>query len=240
MEEKLDVKIGDLATENHEVLRLFLRYNIDFYCRGKLSLKEVLEHSDFNIDDFLKEFNELNKLPKRKYEVKIESWPLDLLADYIQKTHHAFTDKILVEIKSAVDNYIDQSFDENGEISEFKIQIELLAKELGGHMKKEELILFPYIRKMVATRGKMEAPRFGTVQKPIDLMIHEHDTAFVLLKNIRKILNNYIVDDSKSPQLVNIVEMMNDLDHDLALHLHLENNILFSNVVELEKNKVVL
>lgn len=61
-----------------------------------------------------------------------------------------------------------------------KVEIELLAKELGGHMKKEELMLFPYVRKM---------------------MIHEHDTAFQLLTKIRIILDHYEKKESESDKM---------------------------------------
>ena len=54
-------------------------------------------------------------------------------------------------------------------------------------MQKEELVLFPYIRKMVRSKNERfnaPNPSFGTVKNPINMMTHEHDIAGGLLKEI--------------------------------------------------------
>lgn len=240
MKQILNQKIGDLAIESFSFIQLFQKYKVDFYCEGSLMLKEALNNAEIDVDMFLKESTELQFQKNHLYNVKIDQWPLDLLADYIQKTHHRFTDQILVDIKNGVNEYLSDKQKVDDTILTFKEQIELLAKELGGHMKKEELILFPYIRKMIATRGAMVKPRFESVGNPIDMMIHEHNKAFLLLKNIRLIFNNYEINDMDSIKMNEIKLLMSDLDHDLTLHLHLENNILFPKVIEFEKNKLIL
>lgn len=240
MEHILDQKISDLATEEYSLIQLFQKNKIDFYCKGSLTLKEALKNAEVDETEFLNRISKLERNKKKGYSVNIDDWPLDLVADYIQKTHHRFTDQILVKIKTAVNTCLEDGLEGNEMLIAFKEQLELLAKELGGHMKKEELILFPYIRKMIATRGKMEEPRFKTVENPIDMMIHEHDTAFQLLKNIRAILDDYKINDLMGAETNDIVKSMRELDHDLGLHLHLENNILFPKVIEFEKNKLNL
>jgi|SRR5690554_48871 len=240
MKQLINERICDLAINNYSFIQLFQDYKIDFFCKGSQTLKEALKNGEVEEERFVKSMNEIQSKGVRDYSVRIEDWPLDLLADYIQKTHHRFTDRVLVEIKSAVNNCLEGKYKDNKVLTAFKIPLELLAKELGGHMKKEEFILFPYIRKMVSTRGKLEEPRFKSVENPIDMMIHEHDTAFELLKEIRVIFNNYIVNESSPEEIKSIVLLMSDLDHDLTLHLHLENNILFPKVVEFEKNRLFL
>ncbi|PKR81120.1 iron-sulfur cluster repair di-iron protein [Brumimicrobium salinarum] len=239
MKHILNQKVSDLAVKNFAILQFFIEHQIDFYCEGNLSLEEAIKKSDLDQKEILSQIEEINKQDALNYSVDIENWPLDLLADYIQKTHHKFTEEALVELKDKVDAFIaDSSGDQKMTIVDFKVKLNLLAKELGGHMKKEELILFPFIRKMVSARKELEAPRFGTVQKPIDMMIHEHDTAFQLLVEIRKLFNDYKIESDMNSECENIVLKMKCLDCDLQHHLHLENNILFPKTVELEKNKV--
>src|SRR5690554_398093 len=240
MDPLLDQKVSEIAINNFAFIKLCQEFNIDFYCNGNATLKEALKNSDRNETEFLIRLKEVNDNKPYGFNGKIEDWPLDLLADYIQKTHHRFTDLILVQIKSAVNEYLETHHPKNENLLIFQEQLNLLSKELGGHMKKEELILFPYIRKMIATRGAMEEPRFKSVENPIDMMIHEHDTAFQLLKNIRSVLNDYTIEDINSVEMNDILSKMKSLDTDLGLHLHLENNILFPKVIAFEKIKLNL
>lgn len=239
MKHVLKHKVSDLAVKNFAILQFFIVHQIDFYCEGNQSLEEAIMKSKLDKEEIVQEIEKINKQAVSGYSVNIDNWPLDLLADYIQKTHHKFTEQILVELKDEVDAFIaENNGDHKVTIVDFKVKLNLLAKELGGHMKKEELILFPFIRKMVSARREVEAPRFGSVQKPIDMMIHEHDTAYQLLVEIRRLFNNYENEFDVKSKYKDIVLKMSSLDVDLQHHLHLENNILFPKTVELEKNKV--
>ena len=55
-----------------------------------------------------------------------------------------------------------------------------LAQELTMHMMKEEMVLFPYIVRMeeaVIQNEPILPPPFGSVQNPVSMMEHEHDSA---------------------------------------------------------------
>ena len=238
MEELLKIKIQDLAKENFSNIQLFQSYNVDFYCKGGLTLKEALTNSSVNQDEFLGKLKKIQENEHIKYEVDVKNWPLDLLADYIQKTHHLFTDQILVNIRGKINEYLEKGLECSDKITQFKIPFEQLAQELGAHMKREELILFPTIKRIVATRGKLEDPGLKTVKTPVDKMIHEHDTQHQFIKEIRNILNGYSLNDKNPKDYNEIVSLMNDLDLNLSLHLHLENNILFPRALELERSKL--
>lgn len=238
MEENLKYTVKELALENFSAIRLFQEFGVDFYCRGNLTLKESLATANVNQEEFLNRLSAIQKTATTKYEVEVENWPLDLLADYIQKTHHHFTDKILVQIKNAIKLYLEKDLPGKEIIQNLSIPLEMFAKEMGSHMKKEELILFPMIKKIVQTRGKIESDSARTVRSPVEKMIHEHDTQYQLLVEIREILNNYNLSESNTNDFKQIVSLMNSLDIDLGLHLHLENNILFPKAVDLERSKM--
>lgn len=240
MKELLNKRINDLATENYAVLRLFLEYKIDFYCKGDRVLKDVISNSELDKEIFLKKLEETLNQPKSHFEVQIEEWPLDLLADYIQKTHHRYTDQTLVTLKKMTTDYIENNLAEIDKMKEFQIPLELLAKELGGHMKKEELILFPFIKKLIINKGKFDSSRIKSAEDPIEMMIHEHDTAFNLLEKIQIIFDRNSQEELPSQEYKDIVQLMSELHQDLVVHIHLENNILFPKVLELEKIKVNL
>jgi len=238
MDNILDQKVKDLAIENDAYIEFFHHHNVDFYCNGKLTLKQALQNANVETEVFLDYAQSILNETPRKYGVKIEEWPLDLLADYIHKTHHQYTEQTLVELKSEVKTFLKDH--ENQKLTEFQTLLERLAKELGGHMKKEELILFPHIRKLMLAKGELSSFQFKTVVNPIHLMIHEHTSAFELLQSIRSIFEGYKYSEENYLEVKLIIQKMEELDRDLTLHLHLENNILFPKVVMFEKNRLNL
>lgn len=238
MEEVLDKEIGVLAQQDFRNIKVFQKFNLDFFCNGKATLKEAILNSKANKEEVMGLLDGLKGAEAVGMEANIDNWPLDLLSDYIQKTHHIFTDKILVHLKTAVSSYLENDLPEKEVVSKLRVPLESMAGELGAHMKREELVLFPTIKRIVMTRGVLDDPGDRTVRNPVDKMIHEHDTQFILLQEIRSILTNYTLKDGDSKEYKEIVSMMKQLDNDLGIHLHLENNILFPKAVELERSKV--
>ncbi len=112
------------------------------------------------------------------------------------------------------------------------------AGELTVHMKKEEFILFPFIRKMVTQKAAGEplsAPPFGTVQNPIAMMHQEHDAEGERFQKIASLTNNYTVPADACNTYSVTFAMLKEFENDLHLHIHLENNILFPKAIEMEK-----
>lgn len=112
------------------------------------------------------------------------------------------------------------------------------AGELAAHMKKEELILFPFVKKMVnATIGQedVQAPPFGTVENPITMMMEEHDNEGQRFREIAELSNNYNPPADACNTYKVTFAMLDEFEKDLHLHIHLENNILFPKAIKLEQ-----
>lgn len=113
------------------------------------------------------------------------------------------------------------------------------AGELAQHMKKEELILFPFIKKLVhATLSDelIELPHFETIQNPIAMMMHEHDAEGVRFRKIAELSNNYTPPADGCNTYKVTFAMLEEFEQDLHKHIHLENNILFPKAAKLEKD----
>ena len=108
-----------------------------------------------------------------------------------------------------------------------------------GHMKKEELILFPRIKELQKLTEQKKATlqiNLNYLQSPITMMEQEHDHAGGLLKEIRILSNDYNppVDACTTYRLSFAVLQAFELD--LHQHVHLENNILFPKIISQFKN----
>jgi regulator of cell morphogenesis and NO signaling len=115
-----------------------------------------------------------------------------------------------------------------------------LKAELELHIQKEERILFPAITACeVAAASGQPLPRtpFGTVSNPIHMMEHEHESAGQALSQIREITNNFEVPDYACVTYRALMSGLDELERDLHLHIHLENNILFPRAESLEVSR---
>jgi len=107
-----------------------------------------------------------------------------------------------------------------------------MKAELDGHLMKEEMILFPLIRRMA--NGDLSAAHCGRVQNPIRVMLAEHDSAGDGLVELRRLTTGYVPPADACNTFRALYFELADMERDLHRHIHLENNILFPRVIELE------
>jgi regulator of cell morphogenesis and NO signaling len=160
-----------------------------------------------------------------------QSWPLDLLADYIEKKHHRYVQDKTLEIQPYLDKICRVHGEHHPELFEIKNEFNASAGELAAHMKKEELILFPFIRKMVKAKqenSNVEAAHFGTVKNPIQMMMDEHTVEGNRFRRIEELSNNYTPPQDACNTYRVSFALLKEFEQDLHLHIHLENNILVS------------
>lgn len=231
-----DTIVGELVTQDYRAAQVFKNVGIDFCCNGNISLEAACAKNNISTDYVI---TSLNKIAGQKSDGGIDynSWPLDLLADYIEKKHHRYVTEKIKEIIPYLDKITNVHGDRHPELSEVNKLFKESAGELAAHMKKEELILFPHIRKMVQAQqtGTQVQAHFGSVQNPIKMMMHEHDTEGERFRKIASLTDNYTVPADGCNTYRVTLALMKEFEDDLHLHIHLENNILFPKALKLEE-----
>ncbi|MHA6696171.1 iron-sulfur cluster repair di-iron protein [Chryseobacterium sp. A301] len=232
----LDQTIGQIVAQDYRAAAVFKKYGIDFCCNGNRTLEEATELKGTDVSQVVNELEHLGSSSSESIDYK--SWPLDLLADYVEKTHHRYiTDKapILLQFLNKICKVHGGRHPELFEVFEL---FEQSANELTSHMQKEEQILFPFIRTMMDSQrnhASLQAPSFGTVENPVEMMMHEHDIEGERFRKIAELTNHYqFPEDACSTYQVSF-RMLEEFEDDLHKHIHIENNILFPKALELEK-----
>lgn len=228
--------IGEIVAEDYRTAQIFKNHNIDFCCKGNRSIKEVCKTNNMDPDTLLTEIEAMQQQTSEG-GTDYQSWPLDLLADYIEKKHHRYVESRIPELKAYLEKLCRVHGNRHPELIEITRLFHECGGELAAHMKKEELVLFPFIRKMVKT-GKGEEirePYFGTVQNPIEMMMHEHDTEGERFRKIYALCDGYAAPEDACGTYRVTLALLQEFENDLHLHIHLENNILFPKSVVLEK-----
>lgn len=230
--------IRDFVAADFRTAAVFSKHKIDFCCKGDRSISEVCEQKNINLDAIVQD---LNKILQSQSDQSIDyrSWPSDLLADYIEKKHHRYVVEKTPVLRQFLTKLCKVHGGRNPEL--FKVNELFVAStdELLRHMKDEEEIVFPYVREMVEAKNtgapKPPTEKFFTVEKPIEQMLHEHEAEGDRFREIAEITNDYTPPEGACNTYRVAYQMLEEFEKDLHLHIHLENNILFLDAIEMEK-----
>lgn len=233
--------IGMIVAEDYRAAGVFEQTGIDFCCNGNRSIEAACREQNIGVEELVTRLQQMVNSPSAKEAARSDykSWPLDLLADYIEKKHHRYVTEQIPVIQAFLEKIVRVHGSRHPELAEIKEHFDACAGELGAHMKKEELILFPFIRKMVQARHegiKELAAPFGTVLNPIRMMMHEHDTEGGRFRKIKELSNQYAAPADGCNTYRAAYATLQAFEEDLHLHIHLENNILFPQSIELEQS----
>lgn len=229
--------VSEMVAEDYRTAAVFKSNGIDFCCGGKISIEQACKNKDVNPAVLVEDLKQALKTPDST-AVDYNSWPLDLLADYIQKKHHRYVEERIPVLRIYLNTVCGVHGDNHPELNEINELFEASASQLTAHMKKEELILFPFVRTMVKakiTSTKLEPPLFGTVKNPIEAMMKEHDNEGERFRVIAALSNNYSVPADACNTYMVTFAYLKEFEADLHLHIHLENNILFPKAAAMEK-----
>lgn len=234
-----DSVVGALVAANYQTASVFKAHGIDYCCNGNRTLEEVCADGTISMDALIEALTLSlagNESPIGG-GIDFNSWPLDLLADYIEKKHHRYVASKIPEILPLLEKIVKVHGAQHPELAEVEKLFKESAGELSAHMKKEELLLFPFIRKMIAAKQNGTIPQapFGTIKNPIRAMMHDHDGEGERFRKIAAITHDYTPPADACNTYKITFSLLKEFEEDLHLHIHLENNILFPKSITLEE-----
>lgn len=228
--------VGSLVASDYRLAEVFKKYNIDFCCNGNRTIEDACLQGGIESPELVRELIAKN-VPPDKGAIDYNKWPIDLLTDYIEKKHHRYVTEKIPVIKSYLDRICNAHGDRHPELIKMSELFDVTAGELAKHMKKEELILFPYIHHLAKAKDsgyKINRPSFGSVKSPIRMMNHEHDAEGERFRRIAQLCDNYAVPADGCNTYKVAFGLLKEFEEDLHLHIHLESNILFPKAIEME------
>jgi len=231
-----EMMIGEMVANDFHTAAVFKKYKIDFCCKGNRKLGEVCEEKKIDANLLLNELNALSEV-KDNSSINFKTWDLDLLTDYIEKKHHRYVNETIPVLLQYFDKLCKVHGTQHPELFEINKEFNECASALTAHMKKEELVLFPFIRNLVKatiTNQHLDTPHFRTVENPIHMMMHEHDTEGERFRKIAQLSNDYTPPADACGTYKVTFSLVKEFEDDLHTHIHLENNILFPSAIKIE------
>lgn len=232
-----DTLVGDIAAAQPASIRVFQKYGIDFCCGGKKPLADVCQEHQVPYEEVATAIAGA-ELPRDDADWTTAS--LRSLVQHIVSRYHDTLRQELPRLQAMAAKVNDvhgakmpETFPRlNGVLRE-------LAEELTSHMGKEEMILFPAVEELEDAKNEARPPQtrfpLGALRMPMAVMEQEHEVAGNLLAALNNLTASYRAPEWACNTFRGLYAGLEELERDLHVHIHLENNILFPRAAKLEQ-----
>ncbi|MGD9900555.1 MAG: iron-sulfur cluster repair di-iron protein [Calditrichaceae bacterium] len=232
--------IGEITARDFRKADVFKKYGIDFCCGGNKKLSQACDEKGIAVEIVKMDLDKLDQSGAESIN-RYDTWELDFLTDYIVMNHHAYLKKELIELPPYVEKIANVHGTNHPELLEIAAHFSQITAELISHLPKEEQILFPRIKQLIAIkRGQASGSGLGmaSIQGPVSVMEREHVSAGSSMEEINRLSKGYSVPEDGCNTYKLVYQKLKEFEEDLHQHIHLENNILFPKAIELEKELI--
>ncbi|HET6768134.1 MAG TPA: iron-sulfur cluster repair di-iron protein [Chitinophagaceae bacterium] len=232
------LSLAQIVNSNHKAASVFEKYHLDFCCKGKRSLEQACTEQQLTVSQITGELENIFGNETNTDAVDFDKMNLTQLSDYIVQTHHAYVKNEMPQIYAYLQKVASKHGERHDELYKIFETFAAIREEMDGHMKKEEVILFPRIKELEKLADNENANlqlNITYLQSPITVMEQEHDHAGTLLDDIRILSNDYTPPQDACTTYRLCFAALKAFELDLHQHVHLENNILFPKAIQLFK-----
>ncbi len=232
--------IREIAVESPATVRVFQEYKIDFCCGGNRNFYDACRFVGVSPEIVSDKIIQALGNQTQDFESPEQKGASDLI-DYIVETHHVFTRGEITRLTALMEKVSRKHGDAHPELFALEKAFAELCDELTPHMRKEENILFPFIKHLeMSEKNNLSSPQppFGTIKNPVRMMMIEHDRGGEILRQMRGITKDYALPEGACPSFQALYFGLEELEKDLHQHIHLENNVLFPQAVKLEQKVI--
>lgn len=228
--------VKTLVLEDIALAHVFERHGIDYCCSGDESLEVACTRKGLEIETVVREI-ETTKSVRPYSFLHSDLWDMEFLIEYIVENHHRYCKNTIPVLLLQLRNLIEVHSEEYPHLRPVLMLFERATREIEQHMRKEEMILFPYI-KSLASAAEFERRRpvgpFLSVSAPIGKMEEEHLEIGQICAKLRALLLDFNVPEHSPAMYRTVVMGLQAFIKDVHQHIHLENNLLFPRARDLE------
>jgi regulator of cell morphogenesis and NO signaling len=223
-----DSCVSDVAATAPETIRIFQARGIDFCCGGKRPLAEVCADRGIDVDRLVTELNAATN--GASAEQNWQAAPLPELVEYIQQRFHQPLRAELPRLAAMMDKVLSRHGDQLSHVLRpLHVMLSELHEDLLQHIAREDAVLFPAILALEAG-GSEPSP---WINQPIAVMEAEHDLAGRALAHMRELTHDYTPPEWACPTFRGLYYGLAELEREMHVHVHLENNVLFPRAASL-------
>lgn len=217
------MKIHEIIRHQPLGLKILNKYGLAYATSRHLSLEEACELCSVNPAHIKQELLEQKKSHKQN------SLPIDQVIQ-TALLQHDVVKKQLDAVYPVLDAVLEYETAFHSQLFEIRTKLVSLDESLEMHLFKEKEILFPLF---IRQSGTQPTSDFNMLY-PIERLTQEHDTAAVLLEEIRKLRTSLGFEVKTNPHLADVCYGITCLENELVALIFFENTQLFPLLVSLE------
>jgi regulator of cell morphogenesis and NO signaling len=244
MQTQEPLTVSQLVRADYRLADVFKKWRVNYCCGGNLPLDEVcrLQGLDKNgLEADMKQAQQTVLLPNA---LSFDEWPVDFLVEYIVHVHHAYIKKVAPKLQEGMASYVEGHKKKYPYLVQVQELHEKLAAAATEQLQHEEEVIFPYVKQISNALKRKESygPLFvRTMRKSVDETTGKAQQQLLhLLTSLREATHNYQFPDAACTNHQVLYHKLKEFDADLVQHKHLENNVLFPKVAQMEKELLQL
>ncbi|NTV49186.1 MAG: iron-sulfur cluster repair di-iron protein [Geobacteraceae bacterium] len=230
-----EITIGAIVADDFRAATIFERHGIDFCCGGKIPLAEACKSKGIELDALKSELESLQHEPVDRSQ-NYSSWSLSFLADYIVNTHHVYLKENDDQIVAYARKIASVHGERHPEVIRIAVLFEKIATDMVAHLKEEEEVFFPALKRAEAARtsgNQPDARDRETIRDSLVRLHREHEEVGDAIHEIRRLANGFRIPEGVCNTFMLTYRKLDEFEEDLHKHVHLENNILFLKATQL-------
>ncbi|BEH08959.1 iron-sulfur cluster repair di-iron protein [Geobacter sulfurreducens subsp. ethanolicus] len=230
-----DNTIGEIVAADFRTSTVFENHGIDFCCGGNVALAATCTEKRLDLATLTSELEAVQNEPVGR-DQNYSSWTLPFLADYIVNTHHVYLKENDEQIAAYARKIAGVHGAHHPEVIRIATIFEKIATDMVGHLKEEEEVFFPALKRADAARIAGVTPDVTdreTIRVSLIRLHREHEEIGDAIHEIRHLAKNYAIPDDVCNTFMLTYKKLSEFEDDLHKHVHLENNILFLKAAQL-------
>lgn len=227
--------VGEIAAANPHATKLFDLFGIDYCCHGNLTLRDACAAAGLNVMEIR---NAIQQLPADASDKKWVDQPVSALVTFLRNERHPILRRALTHAAVLFAEVCDSERPHPIELDEARVMFNGICDALHPHIIHEEHVIFPIAEHLEECWQKGERPSMtlmGGMNRPMTMLVLDHDEVIERIASARASVEAFAKDE-KTWQLR---DALLQVERDLRVNVHLENNILFPRARALESTMSV-
>ena len=229
-----DTRMADVIHMNYLLLPVINRFGIRLGF-GDQSVEEVCTQYNVNLSfflDIINTYHDESYFPREK----MQAYPVDLIVEYLMKTHDFYRHKLLPETQQLVEDLIASCPSECENLNMIKNFFSKYKGELENHLSSEEKHFFPYVQALTTIKEppqNIEDIR-SAYHFSYDSHSQEHDNVLAKMLDLKNIIIKYLPPNYNTTICNNLLYWLFIFEKDLKDHERLEDIILLPALKKIE------
>lgn len=235
--EDMPETVRTLVAKDFRKIKVFEKHQLDYGWKADISIADICAQNGIDESTLRAELKAVESdfsevIPSHDYY----HWGMSFLADFILYTHHKFVKENAERISLLAEEVGTEYGKDNEIIDEIGKSVRPMIDDFMVHMSREEDVLFPAIKQMLRLlqKGEKNKGPGGAIKNAVIKMEEDHDDTKEFLDAFREVTDNYKTDDKTPDKVKELYRELQLFENDTAIHVHLENNILFPKLILLE------